>query len=181
MKKTKEISIKLPNSLSENSTREDMFKTINIFNVNKDDIRDLGTFNDNLYSKFIDENRSFIKKMMPTKGKAYRILNTDSFKYAHRTNSFYGVGFYAYILKYRLVKDAKWGEFIPIVKILPLNEDGSLVKSLSEYDIEEGVEFKIDGLSEEDFPEITKIARKSINSLKNNELATYERLKRKFN
>jgi len=175
------LTLLFPSPLSEDSTRDEIFKCMEMFDSNKDKAWELGRYNEKVYSSFIDNNRKLIKSLMPVKGKVYKVINNESSKSYRYSEIDLDRCKYVYILKWRLTKDSVGkSDFIPQVKVLPLDENGKIFENLSEYALEDGREIKINNISEENEPSIEVLVRKELKSLKNNEEATYRRLQKKF-
>lgn len=178
--------------LSSSSSKEDILFAINqIIEIDKE-INKLEKINFANYTEFIKEHRNIIKQKTPIVGKTYRFINKND------TENYYS--YFNYTLKdilnkieYFYVNYASLQSnvdrsyyLIPKVKCIPLDINGNpfsdgrggYLGMDSTYS--KGEDVSIDLLSEEDYPEITKVFKKIISKKRDKDLQEYERLKQKF-
>lgn len=164
--------------LSSSSKKEDVLWAINQIIAVKNEIKNLEEINERNYADFITEHRGIIKKIIPIVGKTYRYKGQKNGDIANETEFFY-------VNYVSLQSVPHWCDFMPKVKCIPLDVNGHPFSNnrggyvcVDDYD--KGQAIRIDELSEEDYPEITKVFKKAISKKTENELFEYERLKRKF-
>jgi hypothetical protein len=174
--------------LSSTSTKEDILFAINqIIEIDKE-ISNLEKINFSNYTEFIKEHRDIIKKNTPIVGKTYRFINKDyeENNHYHFRDIFHKIEyFYVSYAKLQSVVRYSW-HLIPKVKCIPLDinglpfSDGSGGYLCVDSYYSNGEEIRIDQLSEEDYPEITKLFKKTTSKKTEKDLQEYNRLKRKF-
>jgi hypothetical protein len=171
--------------LSSTSTKEDILLAINQFISKRDEIHNLGMINRNNYSEFINEHRDIIKKNIPIVGKTYRFVKKDKNRISYEISEVFNKIEFFYVNYGKLQSSTHWG-MIPQVKCIPLDIDGNPFEGgryeeylcISQHC--KGTEIDIDLLSEEDYPEITKVFKKIISKKTEQDMKEYNRLKRKF-
>lgn len=174
--------------LSSTSSKEDILFAINQIVEIEKEIDALQKVNLSNYAEFIQEHRNIIKKNTPIVGKTYRFINKDnreSYNYYLRDIFDKIEFFYVNYASLKSVPNYR-GHFIPSVKCIPLDINGHPFKDvtyggflfLDKYD--KGEEISIARLSEEDYPEMTKVFKKITSKKTDEELKEYNRLKRKF-
>lgn len=171
--------------LSNTSTNKNVLDAIKQFEEVSKSIRALEDKNTENYADFINNHRSIIKKNIPIVGKAYRVID----KICLNTYAFSGyrdVIEYVYVTSSRLLSKNHCYNFMPTSYCYPLDKDGNPLKDngTSSYfsfdDYEKGEEIRISCLSSEDYPDIAKSFKKIKSKKTENELAKYQRLKRKY-
>ncbi len=175
-------------TLSSTSSKEDILFAINQIVEIEKEIDALQKVNLSNYAEFIQEHRNIIKKNTPLVGKTYRFINKDNKMYRHYSLSdiFHKIEFF--YVSYASLKSVPnyRSDFMPRVKCVPLDINGHPFKDgdyggylyVDKYD--KGEEIYIDQLSEEDYPEMTKVFKKITSKKTDEELKEYNRLKRKF-
>lgn len=172
--------------LSNTSTNKDVLDAIKQFEEVSKAIRDLEHKNAENYTDFINNHRSVIKKNIPIVGKVYRVIDKSRLsRYAF--SDYIDVIEYMYVISARLLsKNRSWYEFMPKCECYPLDKDGKPLKDngTSSYfyfdDYKRGRELEISCLSSEDYPEIATSFKKIKSKKTEDELAKYQRLKRKY-
>jgi len=171
--------------LSDTSTNKDVLDAIKQFEEVTESLSVLEEKNRKNYADFINTHRSIIKKNIPIVGKAYRVIDKS------RLNRYEFWGYvdnieYMYVISGRLLSKSEWRSFMPKFKCYPLDKDGKPLKdngSSSHFwfdDYERGQEIEISCLSSEDYPDIVKSFKKIKSKRTEDELAKYQRLKRKY-
>ncbi len=178
--------------LSSTSSKEDILFAINqIIEIDKQ-ISILEEINFDNYTEFIKEHRDIIKKNTPIVGKTYRFINKNDTK-NHYTYFHYSLKdilneieyFYVNYTKLQSNVNSSYN-LIPKVKCIPLDINGNPFSDgeggylFVDSTYSKGEEISIDLLSEEDYPEITKVFKKIVSKKTDKDLMEYERLKRKF-
>lgn len=175
--------------LSSTSSKEDILFAINQIVEIEKEIDILKKININNYTEFIQEHRDIIKKNTPIVGKTYRFINKDNKGKGNYYGSFrdiYDKIEYFYVNYASLKSVPDWGSFMPKVKCIPLDINGHPFKDnnyggyllVDKY--HKGEQINIDQLSEEDYPEMTKVFKKITSKKTEEDLLEYNRLKRKF-
>jgi hypothetical protein len=173
--------------LSSTSSKEDVLFAINQIKAIEKEIEVLKKINFDNYVEFIKEHRNIIKKNTPIVGKTYRFINKD-YRNIHYglKNVFNKIEFF-YVNYASLQSVPHWSDFMPKVKCIPLDINGHPFKDdnyggyLCVDNIHsKGEDISIDQLSEEDYPEKTKVFKKTTSKKTDEDLKEYERLKRKF-
>ena len=172
--------------LSSSSSKEDILFAINqIIEIDKE-IKKLENTNYDNYGEFIKEHRNIIKQKTPIVGKTYRFINKNyKENYHYNLRDVFNNIEYFYV-NYASLKSVihYTSEIMPSVKCIPLDINGHPFKYGSGYlcvgNTYQNQEISIDELSEEDYPEITKVFKKIISKKRDKDLQEYERLKRKF-
>jgi hypothetical protein len=171
--------------LSNTSTNKDVLDSLNQFEEVSKSIKVLENKNKENYADFINNHRSIIKKNTPIVGKAYRVIDKSCLN-RYEFSGYVDVIEYMYIISSRLYSKNDWRGFMPEVKCYPLDKDGKPLKdngtSLHFWfdDYERGQEIEISCLSSEDYPDISKQFKKMKSKKTEDELAKYQRLKRKY-
>jgi len=172
--------------LSSSSNKEDILFAINqIIELNKE-ISALEKINLANYSEFINEHRDIIKQKTPIVGKTYRFINKEDMESNYHLRDILNKIEFFYVNYASLKSKPDWSFYLmPRVKCIPLDINGHPFKDGSGYLYvddrhSKGEEITIDRLSEEDYPEITKVFKKIISKKTDKDLQEYERLKRKF-
>jgi hypothetical protein len=171
--------------LSDTSTNKDVLDAIKQFEEVSESLSVLEDKNRKNYADFINNHRSIIKKNIPIVGKAYRVIDKS------RLNRYEFSGYvddieYMYVISARLLSSIDWKRFMPKCNCYPLDKDGKPLKDkgTSSYfwfgDYESGKEIEISCLSSEDYPDIAKSFKKIKSKKTEDELAKYQRLKRKY-
>jgi|LakMenE18May11ns_1017448.scaffolds.fasta_scaffold9388074_2 hypothetical protein len=175
--------------LSSTSTKEDILFAINQIVAIEKEIDALQKVNLSNYAEFIQEHRSIIKKNTPIVGKTYRFINKDnkSYRYNYSFDGIFDKIEFFYVNYASLKSVANYrSDFMPSVKCIPLDinghpfKDGNYGAFICMKDYDKGEEINIDQLSEEDYPEMTKVFKKITSKKTDEELKEYNRLKRKF-
>lgn len=172
--------------LSSTSNRTDVLFAINqIIEIDKE-ISLLKDINFSNYSEFINQHRDIIKQKTPIVGKTYRFINKDDMENNYHLRDILNKVEFFYVNYAKLKSKVDWSsQLIPRVKCIPLDINGHPFQDGSGYlyvdnRYSKGEEITIDRLSEEDYPEITKVFKKIISKKTDKDLQEYERLKRKF-
>ena len=171
--------------LSSTSNRTDVLFAINQIIEIDEKISALETKNRDNYTEFITEHRNIIKQNTAIVGKTYRFVNKDGMEYNYHLGDILNKIEFFYVNYYKLNSVPDYRGFIPRVKCIPLDINGHPFQNGSGYlfvddTYSKGEEITIDRLSEEDYPEITKVFKKIISKKTDKDLQEYERLKRKF-
>jgi hypothetical protein len=173
-------------TLSSTSSKEDILFAINQIIAIDKEIDALKEINSNNYSEFINEHRKIIKQNTPIVGKTYRFINKDETKYMNYSlkDVFHKIEFF-YVNYASLKSETVYLGFMPSVKCIPLDINGHPFDDgkggyLCVESYSKGEDIKIDRLSEEDYPEMTKVFKKITSKKTDEDLKEYERLKRKF-
>lgn len=172
--------------LSSSSSKEDILFAINQIVEIEKEINILKKININNYTEFIQEHRDIIKKNTPIVGKTYRFINKDNKQnYYGSFRDIYDKIEYFYVNYASLKSVPDWGSFMPKVKCIPLDINGNPFSDgrggyllVDKYD--KGEQISISRLSEEDYPEMTKVFKKITSKKTEEDLQEYNRLKRKF-
>ena len=175
--------------LSSASRKEDVLLAINQIVQIEKEIDILKNINISNYSEFIKEHRDIIKKNTPIVGKTYRFIDKDSIRFdyiPYSLRDIYTQIEFFYVNYASLKSVPTYRQFMPQVKCIPLDVNGHPFKDnrnggyvcMDNYD--KGQEIDIDQLSEEDYPEITKVFKKMTSKKTEEDLQEYNRLKRKF-
>ena len=172
--------------LSSSSSKEDILFAINQIVEIEKEINILKKININNYTEFIQEHRDIIKKNTPIVGKTYRFINKDNKQnYYGSFRDIYDKIEYFYVNYASLKSVPDWGSFMPKVKCIPLDINGNPFSDgrggyllVDKYD--KGEQISISRLSEEDYPEMTKVFKKITSKKTEEDLKEYNRLKRKF-
>jgi hypothetical protein len=173
--------------LSSTSSKEDILFAINQIVEIEKEIDILQKINRNNYTEFIQEHRDIIKKNTPIVGKTYRFINKDNKEnYYGSFRDIYDKIEYFYVNYASLKSVPDYRGFIPKVNCIPLDINGHPFKDnnyggylfVDKYD--KGEEISIARLSEEDYPEMTKVFKKITSKKTDEDLKEYNRLKRKF-
>ena len=172
--------------LSSSSSKEDILFAINQIVEIEKEIAILKKININNYTEFIQEHRDIIKKNTPIVGKTYRFINKDNKQnYYGSFRDIYDKIEYFYVNYASLKSVPDWGSFMPKVKCIPLDINGNPFSDgrggyllVDKYD--KGEQISISRLSEEDYPEMTKVFKKITSKKTEEDLQEYNRLKRKF-
>jgi hypothetical protein len=172
-------------TLSNGSTNKDVLDSFNQFVEVSKSIEVLENKNKENYADFINNHRSIIKKNIPIVGKAYRVIDKSCLT-SHIFSGYVDVIEYMYVISSRLSIADSWRSFMPEVKCFPLDKDGNPLKDNGGYfdlyfnNYEQGCGIKISCLSSEDYPDISKQFKKMKSKKTEDELAKYQRLKRKY-
>ena len=188
------VKIPTPEKLTKNPTREELFEAFNVFKSNSEYIQSLNGQNFKNYENFINENRNSIKNIAPIKGKVYKVIEKNGWS-GGSCSSIDNQSLIKYVLITFIAirKDVdRWSKFIPTAKAIPLDENGKLIKYTMncfvnqrdnrEYILNEDgrEEIYISHLSSEDYPLILLAYKDYLRKKDNKELATFNRLKEKF-
>lgn len=174
--------------LSSTSSKEDILFAINQIVEIEKEIDILQKINIKNYTEFIQEHRDIIKKNTPIVGKTYRFINKDNKEnYYGSFRDIYDKIEYFYVNYASLKSVPDYRGFMPKVKCIPLDINGQPFKngnfggfiSVDNYG-SKGEEISISRLSEEDYPEMTKVFKKITSKKTEEDLQEYNRLKRKF-
>ena len=173
--------------LSFTSSKEDILFAINqIVEIDKK-ISIIEKINFDNYTEFIKEHRDIIKKNTPIVGKTYRFINKDVTTSNYSLDGIINKIEFFYVNYASLKSVVRYSQdFIPNVKCIPLDINGHPFKDynyggylfVDKYD--KGEEISIARLSEEDYPEMTKVFKKITSKKTDEDLKEYNRLKRKF-
>ena len=172
--------------LSSTSSKEDILFAINQIVAIEKEIDILKRINVKNYTEFIQEHRNIIKKNTPIVGKTYRFINKDDARSNYRLESIINKIEFFYVNYASLKSVPDYRGFMPTVKCIPLDINGHPFEDdnyggylfLDKYD--KGEAINIDQLSEEDYPEMTKVFKKITSKKTDEDLKEYNRLKRKF-
>ena len=176
--------------LSSSSSKEDILFAINqIIEIDKE-INKLEKINFANYTEFIKEHRDIIKKNTPIVGKTYRFINknnTENYynRFHYNLKDILNKIEYFYVNYASLQSNVdKIYHLIPTVKCIPLDINGHPFKDGSGYlcvgNTFDNQDVSICLLSEEDYPEMTKVFKKITSKKTEEDLQEYNRLKRKF-
>ena len=172
--------------LSSNSRKEDVLFAINqIIQLDKE-ISDLSKINRANYTEFIKEHRDIIKKNMPIVGKTYRFVSKDDMRIPYNLSDIFNKIEFFYVNYASLKSVPDYRGLMPTVKCIPLDvnghpfKDGNRGEYLCMDSYSKGEEIDVDRLSEEHYPEITKVFKKITSKKTEEDLQEYKRLKRKF-
>lgn len=172
--------------LSSTSSKEDVLFAINQIVAIEKEIDILKRINIKNYTEFIQEHRDIIKKNIPIVGKTYRFINKDDARSNYRLDGIVNKIEFFYVNYASLKSVPDYHGFMPRVKCIPLDinghpfEDSNFGGYLFVDKHDKGVEINIDELSEEDYPEMTKVFKKITSKKTEQDLQEYNRLKRKF-
>ena len=172
--------------LSSSSSKEDILFAINQIVEIEKEINILKKININNYTEFIQEHRDIIKKKTPIVGKTYRFINKNKKQnYYCSFMDIYDKIEYFYVNYASLKSVPDWGSFMPKVKCIPLDINGNPFSDgrggyllVDKYD--KGEQISISRLSEEDYPEMTKVFKKITSKKTEENLQEYNRLKSKY-
>lgn len=189
MENTATIS-NFPNLPSE-ATLLDYFGILKIYSDNKEAISGLEKANAKLYEDFVNANRVGIKKILPKKGKVYKIIKVNDCFYPDERYGFNPKESeikkaicYGYCCEtIRVESKPLYRSAIPEAKMILLDKDGAAIKyfrgnSLG-WENWEG-RYEIDRLSSEDYPEIERRYKKGSSIKEKKELLLLEKLKMKY-
>jgi uncharacterized protein YwqG len=171
--------------LSNLSTNKNVLDAIKEFEEVSKSIKSLEDKNRENYADFINNHRSIIKKNIPIVGKAYRVIDKSCLN-GYPFSGYVDNIEYMYVITARLSSKVDWCRFMPKINCYPLDKDGKPLKdkgTSSHFwfdDYERGQEIEICCLSSEDYPNIAKSFKKIKSKKTEDELAKYQRLKRKY-
>lgn len=182
-----DINLPIP-KLDNNSTREDVIKAFEVFQSNYKFLRSLEDKNSENYSSFVNEHRKTIRKFVPIVGNVYEFTNVckEAFSFSSPDEDLFPVIKYAYINFVAIRKDDRWANFSIKAKVIPLNENGEIIKykrnygnGLEEFSVDEK-EVYFNFLSAEPNNRILMLYKNHLRKNDKKEKILYEKLKQKF-